>query len=129
MLNRRNRPGSSSTSKMRPRVCSWIIGLLWMGTTFTFPDRSFDVRYGVELGPSLVELLAQLPVLVERGLQSLRVLIVALRRCGLRGFLQPGCFGVENQPLFHVLELDECQYALLGQQCVVLRQHLVQEAL
>src|SRR5512143_3150854 len=101
MLSRRSSPGSSSTSKIRPRVCSWAIGLLWIGTTFTFPYRSFNVRYRVQFGAGLV----------ERGLQSLRVLVAALRRRGLNGPLQPGCFGIQNQPLFHVLQLDEREHA------------------
>src|SRR5882672_2499855 len=129
MLSSRSRPGSSSTNKIRPRVCSWGMGLLWIGATFTFPDRSFDVRYRVQFCAGLVELLAQLPVLVERGLQSLRILVVALRRGDLRRFLEPRRFGIENQPSFDVFQLDEREHTLFGQQRVVLRERLVQEAL
>jgi len=63
---------------------------------FHVPDRSFDVRYRVQFDAGFVELLAQLPILVERRLQPLGVLVVALRGGDLRGSLEFRCFGIEN---------------------------------
>src|SRR5262245_45578932 len=97
MLNRRNRPGSSSTKRIRPRSGAALGGLLCIWTIFAFPDRSFDVGDGVELGAHVIERELELPIFLERRLQLLRRAVVALGSGGSRRALQPRGLRVEDQ--------------------------------
>src|SRR5262245_31837819 len=102
MLNRRNRPGSSSTSRIRPRSGAELWDLrCW--TIFAFPNRSFDIGDGVEPGAHVVERELELPVFLECRLQLLRSTVVALGRGRGSGSLQAVGFGIEDQACLDVL--------------------------
>src|SRR6187549_1263161 len=94
MLNRRNRPGSSSTRRIRPRSV-WDLGWIW--TIFAFPNRSFDIGDGVEPGAHVVKRELELPVFLECRLQLLGSAVVALGTSGRSGSLQPASLRIEDQ--------------------------------
>src|SRR5262245_17609349 len=96
MLSSRNRPGSSSTRRIRPRSGA-VLWDLRCWTIFAFPNRSFDIGDGVELGAHVVERQLELPVFLECRLQLLCRAVVALG--GGRGgrSLQAAGFRVEDQ--------------------------------
>src|SRR5688572_6490160 len=129
MLSKRSRPGSSSTSSIRPRSGTVPGGLLCICTIFAFPDRSFDVGDGVELGAHVVERELELPVFFERGLKLLRVAVVALRGRSRSRALQAFGLGIENEPLLDVLQMDQRENVLLGQQRVAGRKQLGEQGL
>src|SRR5690349_18351451 len=114
MLNRRRRPGSSSTSRIRPRSGAVPGGLLCIWTIFTFPNRSFDAGDGIESLAHVVELELELTILLERCLQLRSCAVVAFGSRRRRGSLQPRCFGVEDQPLLDVFQMNQGEGALLG---------------
>src|SRR5687768_3089599 len=129
MLSRRSRPGSSSTKRILPRSGAEPGGLLCIWTIFAFPDRSFDVRDGVESRAHVVERRLELPVFLERRRELLRRAVVALgsrRRCGS---LQPGGLRIENQPLLDVLQKYQREVALLGQQRIARGEQLAEQRL
>src|SRR5262245_54584958 len=117
MLNRRNRPGSSSTRRIRPRSGAVPWGLLCIWTIFSFPNRSFDIGDGVEPGAHIVERQLELPVFLECRLQLTGGAVVPLS--GGRGSrsLQTGGLGIEDQSRLDVFQMDQGERALLGQQC------------
>src|SRR5262245_42594227 len=129
MLSRRNRPGSSSTRRIRPRsgAVLWDLGCIW--TIFAFPNRSFDIGDGVEPGAHVVERELELPVFLECRLQLLGSAVVAFG--GGRGSrsLQAAGLRIENQARLDVLQMYQGERALLGQQRIASREQLAEQRL
>src|SRR5687768_16772116 len=129
MLNNRSSPGSSSTSRIRPRSGTVPGGLLCIWTIFAFPDRLFDVRDGVEPGAHVVERRLELPVFFERRRQLLRRAVVALGSRCRSGSLQAAGFGIEDQPLLDILQMYQRENTLVGQQRIARGDQLAEQRL
>src|SRR5690606_29760567 len=118
MLSKRKRPGSSSTSRIRPRGASLscLNTRLWICTIFAFPDRALDARDRIELLLCLFERLREPLVLLERGLKAPRGLVVLPRSRRVDFRSQAFGLAVENQALLHFFQVDRDEHPFLRQQ-------------
>src|SRR5690606_35242440 len=131
MLSSRSRPGSSSTRRIRPREASGscLNTLLWICTIFAFPDGSLDVRDRIELLLCLLKLSREPRVLGERCLESSGGLVVPRRARRFDLVAKPLRFGIENQPLLDLLQMDRDEHTLLGEERGTRREQTAQALL